>query len=829
MSGLLQDLRFGARALRRNLRTTLIAVLSLALGIGSVTSIYSTVSAVLLNPVPFPDAGRIVHLFDTVQGRGDDFTSTGYMDFMDYQAALGAQFEHIAAFSGWDATFRGPEGPERIKSAGVSSGFFPMLRVPMRLGRPIAPEADHLDAALEVVISERLWRRVFKEREDVIGQTMVLDGESYTICGVAPEDFRFVMSGPADVWMSMGTYKGFARERGNHWLVVWGRLREGVSREQAEQAYQAAVHRLAEQYPETNAGRTGLLKPPGELMLMEFRPALLLLVGAVVLVLAIACVNVANLLLASAAGRRKEIAIRAALGATRGRIVRQLLTESVLLAVLGGALGVLLALWGNSLISLLLPAEDREYYVKYFEFGIRPGVLAVTLGVSVLTGLLFGIAPAMEASRLTLAETLKEGGRGGGGGLRRHRILSTLVVSEVSLALVLLVGAGLLIQSMRHVYTVDPGFDKRNLLTFEVAMPRAQRTESGREGIPYFQRIEERLSQIGGVTALGATTLCPFSGDNSTTWVTIEGQPEPTPDKRPLAGYNVVTPGYFDVLGAPIVRGRGLTAEDRLPDGYLEAVESDQENPPQFERSAVINETMASMYWPGEDAVGKRFAQGGNTKNPRWYRVVGVVQDFRSDSLNQPIEPEMFAPLAQNGSSWINFLLRSEGPVEERVPDVRRALAELDPNVSIAYVKTMEQRIGEQAWFSLFIAGILSGFAVIALLLSAVGVYGVINCSVMQRTHEIGVRMALGATPGHVQRMIVAQGMRLAVAGGSIGVACALGLMRLMQDLLYGVSAADPATFAGVVAVLLLVAAGASWIPARKATKVNPVEALRYE
>lgn len=835
MNGFLQDLRFGLRSLGRNYRSTIVSVLSLALGIGAVTSIYCTVTAVLLNPVPFPEAGRIVHFFDTVEGRDETFSATSYMDFTEYQKTLSEQFEFMGAFSGWDSSFRGPDGPERLPSAGVSSGFFPMLRVPMLLGRAISPEADDLNAPREAVISEALWRRAYRAAEDVVGKNIVLDGESYTICGVAPETFRFIMTGPCDAWLSLGVYKGHAEQRGNRWLITWGRLRDGVSWEQAEQAYRNVVLRLAKEYPDSNAGRVGLFLPPGAMMLRDFRPALLLLTGAVVLVLAIACVNVANLLLANAAGRRKEIAIRAALGATRGRIVRQLLTESVLLAVLGGTLGILVALWGNSMINLLLPPDNREFYIKYFNFGVRPEVLVFTLGVSVVTGLLFGLAPALEGARTTLADTLKEGGRGGGGGLRRHRLLSTLVVSEVALALVLLVGAGLLIQSMRNIYGADPGFDTKNLLTFQASLPGPMRAEEPRRKLEHYDRMIARLGQLGGVERIGMTSLCPFSGDNSTTWVSIEGQPEPTPDKQPLAGYNIVSPGFFATLGVPIVRGRDLTDEDRLPDSYWEAVAAKKDMPvlkvsdlPLVERSAVINETMAKAYWPGEDAVGKRFAQGKRDDDRQWYRVVGIARDFHSDTLNTPVEPELYMPFSQTGITDPYFVVRGPG-IEARMPDIRKVIAEIDADQAISYAKTMEYRMGEQAWFWAFIAGILSAFALIALVLSAVGVYGVINCSVAQRTHEIGVRMALGATPGHVQKMVVMNGMKLALAGGLIGLAFAFGLTRLLQDMLYGVGAADPVTFIGVALILMVTAAAASWIPARKATKVNPVVALRYE
>ncbi len=836
MNSLLQDIRFGVRSLTRNARTTFVSVLSLALGIGAVTSIYCTISAVLMNPVPFPEANRLVHLFDTVQGRGDDFTSSSYRDFVDYQRELSGSFEYLGAFSGEELSFTGPDGPEVLRALGVSSGFFPMLRVPMLLGRGISPESDDLQGPAEAVISERLWRRAFGAREDVVGQNITLDGTAHRIAGVAPESFRFVMSGPSEVWVSLGIYKGQAEERGNHWLIVWGRLRDGVAWEQAEQAYAQTVARLAEQHPDTNKGRGGELRRPGDLMLRDFRPMLLMLMGAVFFVLLIACVNVANLLLANAAGRRKEIAIRAALGATRGRILRQLLTESVLLALLGGALGVLVALWGNSLINNLLPAEDREFYVKYFEFGLRPGVLLFTVFISVTTGLLFGIAPALEASRLELAETLKEGGRGGGGGLRRHRLLTTLVVSEVSLALILLVGASLLIQSMRNLYKADPGFATKELMTFYVARPNTADADA-LANLAFFEQLEQRIGQLGGVDAAGLASAVPFADYDSTTWVYIEGKPEPTPDQRPMAGFRIVSPNYFNALGVPMVAGRALTAQDRVDEAYwdqLDELVKQGAKPDRFdalppvERAVLVNESMAKSNWPGEDAIGKRFRHGSpNGRN--WNRIVGVVQDFCHNDFTPPIEPEIYIPMATMPTRWMFVAVRGKVSVEGLVPDLRRVVSELDPNQAISQVFTMEKNIEVQNWFYSFVAGVLSAFALIALLLSAVGVYGVINCSVSQRTHEIGVRMALGATPGHVQRMIVAQGMKLAVAGALIGIACALGLMRLLQDLLYGVGAADPLTFAAVAGILLIVAAAASWIPARKATKVNPVEALRCE
>lgn len=836
MNGFRQDIRFGLRALARNMRTTLISVISLALGIGAVTSIYCTVSAVLMNPVPFPESDRIVHLFDTVQGRGDDFTSSGYMDFRDYDAGLKEQFDSLGAFSQEEVNFTGPDGPERLHAMAVSSGFFPMLRVSMLHGRGISPAADDLDAPREAVISEALWRRAFQARADIVGQSVMLDGTPHAVVGVVPESFRFVMSGPADVWVSMGIYKAQAKERGNHWLIVWGRLRDGVSWAQAEQAYAQVVARLAEQYPDTNKGRMGQLRRPSELMLREFRPMLIMLVGAVGFVLLIACVNVASLLLANAAGRRKEIAIRAALGATRGRILRQLLTESVILAIIGGALGVLVSLWGNSLINQLLPAEDRDFYVKYFEFGIRPGVLVFALGISVLTGILFGIMPALEASRLELAETLKEGGRGGGGGLRRHRLLTSLVVGEVALALVLLAGAGLLIQSLRNVYKADPGFDAKELLTFYVGLPQGVERKP-MEALHFFETAQERMLQSGGVSAVGAATGIPFSNYDSSTWVFVEGRPETTPDKRLIAGFRVVTPEYMNALGVPVVAGRDLTRQDRLDPAYWDQVEAlskstesekKWETLPEVERPVLVNEAMAKSFWPGEDALGKRFRQG-SAESRGWLRIVGIVKDFYHRDFTPPVQPEMYIPIATMPVRSLFFVVRAKASAAALVPDMRRIVADIDPNQAIGEVATMQENIENENWFFGFVAGILSSFAVIALLLAAVGVYGVINCSVSQRTHEIGVRMALGATPGHVQRMIVINGMKLALAGGLIGIAGAFGLARLLQDMLYGVSAADPVTFVAVSVILLLVAAAASWLPARKATKVNPVEALRYE
>lgn len=836
MNGIRQDIRFGLRALVRNARTSMISIVSLALGIGAVTSIYCTVSAVLMNPVPFPESDRIVHLFDTVQGRGDDFTSTGYLDFMDYDAALKDQFDSLAAFSSEEVNFTGPDGPERLSAHVVSSGFFQVLRVSMLLGRGISPEADHLDTPREAVIGEALWRRAFHARNDIIGQSIMLDGAPHTIVGVAPESFRFVMNGPADVWISMGIYKMQGQERGNHWLIVWGRLRDGVSWAQAEQAYAQVVTRLAEKYPDTNKGRKGELRRPSDLMLRDFRPMLVMLVGAVGFVLLIACVNVASLLLANAAGRRKEIAIRAALGATRGRILRQLLTESVMLAIIGGALGVLVSLWGNSLINQLLPAEDRDFYVKYFQFGIRPGVLLFALGISVTTGILFGIMPALEASRLELAETLKEGGRGGGGGLRRHRLLTSLVVGEVALALVLLAGAGLLIQSLRNVYRADPGFDPKELLTFYVGLPQGT-DRKPMESLHFFETVQERIAQSSGVSSVGAASGIPFSNYDSSTWVFIDGQPVPTPDKRLLAGYRVVTPEYMEALGVPVVAGRGLTQQDRIAPEYWDQAEalSKQEGDdskydalPLVERPVLVNEAMAKSYWPGEDALGKQFRHG-SPDSRNLMRIVGIVRNFYHDDFTPPVKPEMYIPLATMPVRSLFFVVRATQNAAGLVPDMRRIVAEVDPNQAIGEVATMEKNIENQNWFFGFVAGILSSFAVIALLLAAVGVYGVINCSVSQRTHEIGVRMALGATPSHVQRMIVLNGLKLALAGGMIGVAGAFGLARLLQDMLYGVGAADPLTFVAVSLILLVVAGAASWLPARKATKVNPVEALRYE
>jgi len=832
MSILLQDLRFGARALARQYRSTLVAVLSLGLGIGAVASIYSTVSAVLLNPVPFPEPHRIAHLFDTVENRPGYGTSSSYADFLDYQDSLGDVFEHLGAFTQMDVNITGPSGPERVYAGAVSSGFLPMLRVQPVLGRGFLPEEDRHGADMPTIISYRLWERLYNKSQGVIGQGLTVDGLSYTIVGVLPEDFRFVMIGDAQVILPILRAAPRSEDRGSRWLACWGRLKPGVSNEQAEAAYQNVVARLSAQYPGTNAGRSGRLAHPGELMLDDFRGSLQMLMGAVGFVLLIACVNVANLLLANAAGRRKEIAVRAALGASRGRIIRQLLTESVLLAVLGGLLGLLLALWGNELINSLLPAVDRDFHIQYFQFGIKPHVLLFTLGITLATGLLFGLTPALEASKFDLHDALKEGGRGGGAGRRRHRLLAALVVSEVALALVLLIGAGLMIQSLRRIQNTDPGFSPENLLVFNVSLPR-NTYEEPHKVIQFYQDFVARARQIPGVAAVGASQSVPFTGSNSNTSVSIEGKPEPAPGQRPLAGFRVVTAGYLESLGARLIAGRHIAETDQMPERYWadHAAEKGAFTPDTPERVALVNQTMAEAFWPGEDALGKRFSLGAlqPDRSPSYFRVIGIVSSFRHSRLSEAPQPELYLAHAQVGGREMDFVLRGTVPVETLVGTLREVMRELDPNQPIANVKTMKLHIEEIAWFNNFIATVLACFALIALVLSAIGVYGVSNVAVVQRTHEIGVRMALGATPGHVQRMILRQGLKLTLVGGAIGAALALIMTRLMQDLLFEVSPYDPATFALVAATLLFTAGAATWLPARKATKVDPVIALRYE
>lgn len=809
MSNFVQDVKFGVRMLLQNPLFTIVATVSLGLGIGAVTAVYSMVSAVLLHPVPFDDAERLVGVDNTHVERGGSW-SVSYPQFRDWEERQDV-FEGLTVVSSGAYNLSTSAGPQFVVAGYITSSFFPILREPMLLGRNFDPAEDEPGKGQVAILAHDLWVNQFDRREDIIGEGVLLDGESFTIVGVVGPSFKFLEANNPGIWVPVSVSQS-ATSRGNHWLNCFGRLKDGVTYEKAASAMTAITQGMAEEHPSDYTDRAVAIKSMGRDTTEELRVPFLILLGSVGFVLIISCVNVANFLLARVSGRQREITVRVALGANRGRLIRQLLTESAILAVLGGGVGLLVAIWGHSIITTQLPSADAQFYVEYFQFGMNWEVVVVAIGVTMSTVLFFGLVPAIKASNPDLNQSLKEGGGASGGGRHRHRLLNTLVVAEVALALVLLVGAGLMTKSYQNLHDVDPGFDSKDRLTFSLRLA-GKSYEEREQRAALVAQLEDRLNALGEVEHAGLTTVLPFSNSSSNNSIAIEGRPDPGPGKYESAGYSSISPGYAEALDIPLVKGRMFTTFDNDPDASV----------------AIINETMAEKFWPGEDPIGKRFKRGIHSSESPWMTVVGVLGDVRHFGYDQQPRAEFVTPYAQVSWQGITMVVAAEQNPTALTNAVREIVRELDPNLPVMEVATMDEVIAENVWGTRFTTVLFSGLAVGALVLAMVGVYGVISYSVTQRTHEIGIRMALGAYAGDVMRLVVFQGTKLAALGVLVGVPVAFALTRVMRSLLYEVSISDPWTFVGVSALLIGVAGVASFIPARRATRIDPAIALRYE
>jgi putative ABC transport system permease protein len=801
-----QDWRYGSRMLRRKPALTLVIVLTLGVSIGINTAVFSVVYAALMRPLPFKSAEQLmVVLAENKRGSGvGDVRGAAPADFVDWRKDS-QSFEALAAFTGGSLVLNNADAPEMLSGIRVSDDYFRVLGVPALIGRTLAPEEFVEGGSRAVVLSYRVWQRRFGGDPNVLGKTMPLvGGGSATVVGVMPEDFKYPSY--ADIWTALPRESGELQQRGSRYFTVIGRLKEGVTQAQAQEEMSAVAGRLAQAYPQSNADWGVRLMPLRETLIGKARKPLLILFGAVLFVLAIACANVANLLLARATARYKEIAIRAALGASRWRVIRQLLVESVLLALAGGGLGVLLAFWGVDLVLALVPEELR--FARLDEARVDWAVLTFTLGVSLLTGIITGLLPGLRASRPDLIEALKETGKGATSGWRLRRLRGLLVVAEVAVTLVLLVGAGLLVRNFVRLQRMEPGFDPQNLLTMQVAAPRRLYGEPEQRAA-YYRQMQERLSQLPGVRAAAATSNLPLD------WVLnfsfeVEGRSK-SPNDSPQADYSSVSPNYFDAMGIPLRSGRKFTEQDRV--GSPDVV--------------IISETMARRVFPGEDPLGKRLALNFLEQRVS-LEIVGVVADVRQD-VAEKSNLHIYDTNLQR--PWLStaFVVRADSNPQSLTQAVQRAIREVDSNRVASDVKTMEQVMSESVSQPRFYTQLLSVFAALALLLAAIGIYGLMSFAVAQRTHEIGIRIALGARAGHVVRMVVRQGMSLVIAGVGLGLAAAFVLTRLMQSLLFEVSASDPLTFIFVALLLAVVAFIACYIPARRATRVDPMTALRYE
>ncbi|HKR21613.1 MAG TPA: ABC transporter permease, partial [Pyrinomonadaceae bacterium] len=771
------------------------------------TAIFSVVNTVLLRPLPYKDPDKLVMVWEDASKHGyprDTPAAANFVDWRDQSTV----FEGISAIADESFNLTGTGDPERIEGRRVSANLFPLLGVEPQLGRTFTPAEDQPGSNRVVLVSHSLWQRRFGGDNSIVGKTLNLNGETYTVVGVMPARFQFPSSDD-HLWAPIAFTADQAANRNRHYLQVVGRLKSNASLEQAQTEMNTIATRLQQQYPQSNADLGAAVTSLHEHLVGDIRPALLILLGAVGLVLLIACANVANLLLARAAVRQKEIAVRVALGARRWRLIRQFLTESVLLATLGGIVGLGIAYGGLILLKAFIP----ENISQAREISMDLKVLGFTFLVSVLTGVIFGLAPAVQAARFNQTETLKEGGRDSATGSSGKRIRGLLVMSEVAVSLVLLIGAGLLINSFLRLRNVDPGFRADNLLTMKFVLPKPKYAEFQRR-TGFYNDLVQRVEGIAGVKSAAVTTNLPLYRQGNSISVSIEGRPTPPPGQENIVVTRIVSPKYFDTMGIPFLSGRQLT---------------DQETPTS-PRAVVISETMARRYWPGEEAVGKRIGAGRIQRPEDWIQVVGVVKDVRQFELTAEPRPQMYLSYRQAGFFEPNDLVvKTDVDPTSLAATVRKAVWEIDKDQPVSNIRTMEEILLDSIARQRFSMLLLAIFAAVALVLAAVGIYGVMSYSVAQRTHEIGIRMALGAQTGAVLKLAVAYGLKLVGAGIVIGLIAAFALTRVMSTLLFGVTATDPMTFTLISLLLVFVAALASYIPARRATKVDPIIALRYE
>jgi putative ABC transport system permease protein len=811
MEALWQDLKYGVRMLAKSPGFTAVAVIALALGIGANTAIFSVVNAVLIRSLPFTNPDQLVMVWENNRPRNraqNVISPANYLDWRDQNTV----FEQMALVYDNRTNLTGVEDPEEMPTQVVDTNFFDLLGVSAALGRTFLPEEGVDGRNTVVVLGQNLWKRRFGGDPAIVDKTIKLSGRDYTVIGIAPPDFQFLIKGgsmtgkAAELWVPL-TYSANARVRRGRFMTAVARIKPGVTLAEAQAEMDGIAANLEKQHVDFNTGWGVNLVPLRTQLVGAIRPALLVLLGAVAFVLLIACANVANLLLARAATRQREIAIRTALGAGRWRVIRQLLTEATVLAALGGAVGMLLAMWGVDLLLALTPKD----LLGLQGVGIDYRVLGFTFGVSVLTGVLFGLAPALEASRPNLNESLKEGGRGAVSGGRSHRLRSAFVVAEVALALVLLIGSGLMIRSFARLNAIDPGFDAKNLLTVKLQLPSSKYREDPQRKA-FFKQLTERVQTLPGVRSVGAVSYLPISGPGAATRFDIEGRPPLPPGQDLVGDVRVVDGGYFHTMNIPLLQGRTFTERELTEETHV----------------VMINETMARDFFPGEDPIGKRVTIHMKDENTP-SEIIGVVRDAKYVGLDTPVRPMTYWPYPELVYSGMTLVVRTEDEPLALGDVVRREVLAIDKDQPIADVRTMESWVSDSVSRARFSTMLLGIFASVALLLAAVGIFGVMSYSVSERTHEIGVRMALGARTSDVLGLVVRQGMMLAILGIGIGLGAAFALTRVLSSLLYGVSATDPLTFSAISLLLALVAFLACYLPARRAAKVDPMVALRYE
>lgn len=810
MRTLWQDVSYAFRILRKSSTFTIIAVLTLALGIGANTAIFSYLDAWMIQPLPYPQPGQLMVLQAHNLKKGwtsDAVNSTA--DFLDFQRQT-KSFDQTAAWTDGNFNLTGNGTPALVDGARVSWNFFEMLGAKALMGRTFLPSDDVSGASHVAVISEGLWRSRYGQDPKIIGRSVDIDSEAYTIVGVMPGKFQFALLGICNIWTPLALTPAQRADRNSSWFNSFGRLRPGVTQEQAAAEANTIFEHLQKEYPKTDTDMTMLItsmtKAIGD---EEGVPQVVICFWLVGLILLIACANVANLMLARATQRTKEMAVRGALGATRARLIRQLLTESLLLFLVGGVAGTLFGMWGMGWIEAQIPGRIRGYLVNYGHVSMNTTTLLFTLGIALLCGIIFGLAPAFQSSGVDLNQALKEASGKASGGGRSARLRKIFVAGEIALAVVVLISTTLLVKSFIIAATAGPGFNASNLMTAQLQLPKTKYTNDAMART-FGDQVLSRIRALPGVKAAGAASGLPFGAFGQVYEVEAVGKPAPRPGEELGAQWTAVSPDYFSAMQTPLLKGRVFTSADIPGSGNV----------------AVIDQILARQFWPKEDPIGQKLMYGsGHTV----CTVVGVVSDVKQYQLRGQPRREMYVPIAQEPSLTLGFVVRMAGPTTGISDAIRNSIWAVDGNQPVSSVEEMATLMAVQDTGNRVLTKLMVFFGILALFLCAIGIYGVMAHMVAQRTHEIGIRIALGAAPANVMRLVISQGLKLALIGIGIGIVAAFGVTGLLTSSLYQVTARDPGTFAGVAFGFAVVAIAACYVPARRAMKVNPIVALRYE